>query len=321
MGPLLAERHLHVLAGSNGFHWMTQAPDPVGVHETGEPPLIAENVGQQVVVLAGPLPVDRVIGTHHGIHTGLDGPAKVWKVSFVKHVLRHVDVDHKARLLHGVEREVLHARDDPWLGAFGCRSAHFAEQQRIFAVGLLGATPAGEGCDIDAETTPEIGAVGARLGSDRSADTLLDVDVPGRRTRDGDRETGRRTDSDAAWAVGEAEPGDADAVDAACRDGEEIRPGAHPLDDGLDHRLVAIEEPQQLLVGQHVQQCGGGFVGVLIAATDRVHGVGEGSAGRIDRVGHSLIVLPMTLPGLAGLNHCDFSDGWKPPASFHAACA
>jgi hypothetical protein len=127
-GALLPERHLHVLARRQGFHRMAQAPDPVGVDETRESPLVPENLGQQAAVLPGPFPVYRIVGTHHGVHTGLDGTAKVWKVSLVKDVLGHTDVDLEPCLLHRVEREVLHARDHPRLGAFGCRRTHFAEQ-------------------------------------------------------------------------------------------------------------------------------------------------------------------------------------------------
>ena len=98
------------------------------------------------------------------------------------------DVDREPRVLHRVAREVLHARVHVLLHPARERRAHLAEQVRILAVRLLGATPGGVAEQVHAHAAEVRRADGAGLEPDDAPDRLLEREVERRATRHRHRE-------------------------------------------------------------------------------------------------------------------------------------
>ena len=86
-----------------------------------------------------------------------------------------------------------------------------AEQHRLLAVGLLGATPGRVAEQVDADAAEEVAALRPDLGADRLADPLLELRIPGRAAGHRHRERGGPADHRAARAVAEPDAGHARA--------------------------------------------------------------------------------------------------------------
>ena len=281
---LLAEWHLQVLPGGHRSDRVAKSPDEVGHHESGEAPLLAQDVGEQVPVLPCPGSVHRVIGAHHTIHAGVDDGAEVRQECLTQHVLVDPDVDPEPRLLHRVEREVFDTGEQPPVHALHRRGAHCAHQHRILAVGLLCPPPAGGIGDVDADAGPQVGALRARLGSDGVGDGCFHIRIPRRGPGDGNRKRGRCPQCHTAWTVGELDAGYAEPVDTAGLERDLVVSLRH-LSQAPPDRQVAVEEPQQLRLGQSPDQVRGSGLEVPLAAADGLHRRGEGRARWADRVG------------------------------------
>lgn len=136
-GPLLPERHLQVLPRRHGCDRVAQTPDEICHHETLETPLLTQDLGQEVQVLACPLAVHAVVCAHHRVDATLDHLPEVREVHAVQGLLVDLHVDGEPGVLHGVQRIVLDAGQHPRSRALRERRAHCPDQHRLLAVRLL----------------------------------------------------------------------------------------------------------------------------------------------------------------------------------------
>ncbi len=123
------------------LHGVAQPEDEVGDDEPVPPPLVAENRGEQRLVLAAPLAVHRVVRAHHRRDPLLGDMTEVREVHLVERPLVGGDVDGEPGVLHRVHREVLHARHHVPLEPAGERGGHPPHVVRVLPVRLLGPPP------------------------------------------------------------------------------------------------------------------------------------------------------------------------------------
>ena len=272
------ERHRGALGrGLPGLVALVDVDDrpAVGDDVPGEAPLLPEHLAEQLVVAAGRLPAEGVVGAHHRLglpvhdevpeggevglaEVALADPGVVGVPQGLGPAVHRVVLGRRDRLqVAGVR--ALHALDE--------RGADGAGQERVLAVGLLPSPPARVAEDVDVrrpedEPLVEVALVardphvvhGPRFVGDPGGDPQHEVCVPGR--GEGDR---LREDRGA--------PGPRHAVQRLVPPGERRDPQPPDGRRALDHERDLLVE----------RQAGEEVVDPLL---DRQVGVAEGQLGR-----------------------------------------
>ncbi len=201
-----AGRHLQVEACVDGGDAVADAEHPVAHHEPVESPLFLEDRGEEPMVLAAPLAVQRVVGGHHACHPLVHHPLEVRQIDAAEGLGAHPHVDSEARLLDAVTGEVLGAAHHVPLQPPDEGRAHLADVLGVLAVRLLRAPPSRVAEQVEAWGKADVGPVGARLPPYGFTNALLEVVVESGRSRHGDGETGRHAAGDTPGAVDTEEP-------------------------------------------------------------------------------------------------------------------
>ena len=204
---------------------------PVGHDDPVEAPLVAQDLREQLVVLAAERAVDAVVGAHHRPRrAGRDRALPAREVELAQGALVDQRVDAVAAVLLVVGREVLERGGDALrLHAADPRAGHLAGQQRVLGEVLEVAAAERRALEVRARSEQHADALGAGLAPQRGADLLEQRHVPGRRERRARREAGGRAAAaqprvverllaaDAVRAVGEHDRRHAEPLDAAHR--------------------------------------------------------------------------------------------------------
>ena len=248
--PLLRARLLDVHPGCQRGDPVTDAEDEVGDGDAVPLPQIAQDRGQQVLVLSGPLTVDRVVRRHDRGDTLVGGPFEVGQVDVVQRRLVGLHIDHRSSVLHAVQREVLRACHHVALGTSDQRRAEFTEMVGVVAVRLLCPTPRGMAQEVDAHTPEEVATLRTDLAPDHVADLLLQLDIPRGTARHRHGERCPMTGDAAARPVHEAGAGDPEPIHRTVH----VRPAvvalAPHLRQSLPPRCVAVEQSDSLVAGE-----------------------------------------------------------------------
>ena len=194
---------------------------PVGDDEAIKAPLVAEDVGLEVVVGGSRDAVEGVEAGHHGGCAGLDGCVVRREIDLAEGVVGHVgcvivtagdggsiggvvlDADGDGV---GLGEVVLLVAVDPGTGDGGAEPG-------VFAGGLDDASPAGVAGDIDHGREDPLEAVGAGLDGGGAGDGLDEGGIPTGGESDGDGEGG-------VLAVDDVLTEDEGDVEAALFDGD-----------------------------------------------------------------------------------------------------
>jgi hypothetical protein len=246
--------------------------------DTAPVPPVAQDLGEQVPVLARPLAVDRVVGGHDARDALGRHALEVRQVYLVQRSLLDGHVDPEPGVLHRVERIVLGAGHNVPLRPAGQGRAKRAQVQRVVSVGLLHPAPGGVTWQVDARPAEEVPALGPDLGADGLADPLLQRRIPGGALGHRHGKRGPFARDAAARAVHEADPGDAQAghlaVDvwprAVPRRAHGRQPGPEPD--------VTVQQAEPLGLGELLVQAPGLLDGVG-AGPHRRHRGAEGRPG------------------------------------------
>ena len=135
------EGHLDVQPGQRSRLGIADSKDEIGEHKAVEPPFVAQDAGEQALVVAAVLAVDLVIRAHDGCGAGLDAAAEMGQVDLVQRALVHHDIHLEPRPFDAVARVVLDAGHDVALDPAHQGRAHLAQVMGILPVRLLGAAP------------------------------------------------------------------------------------------------------------------------------------------------------------------------------------
>ena len=215
--PLLAERHLDVEARHHRTSRIAKSEDEVGGDEAVPAPLVAQDLGEQMRVVAAPLAVDRVVGAHHRRHPAGGDPFEVREIHLVERPFVDGHVDGEPGVLHRVQRKVLHARHHVPLQPGDERRRHHAHVVRVLPVRLLRPSPRRVTQQVHAHRAGVGGAARSQLGADRVTDAGLEVGIEARATCHAHRERRRVADDAAPRTVGEVDPGNTEPLDVGCR--------------------------------------------------------------------------------------------------------
>jgi hypothetical protein len=252
--PLLLERLLDVEPGAQRPAGVAQPPDEVRDGDAAEAPPAAQHPLQELLVLPGPLAVDRVVRGHDAQHALVHHPAEVRQVHLVQGLVVGADVDGEAGVLHRVERVVLDHGHRVDLHGAGQGGPELPEQDRVLAVGLLHPSPGRVPRQVDADAAEEVGALRAQLEADRRADPLLEPHVPGGTPGHRHREGGRMAHHHTPGAVGEEQAGNPQPRDPPHRVRRPVVAVAQHVGQALPERKVAVEQAEPLVGGQLAQQ-------------------------------------------------------------------
>ncbi|GAB3111429.1 hypothetical protein GCM10027055_12000 [Janibacter alkaliphilus] len=189
----VVRRHLQVEAGP-------QRPGPVddrapvGDDETVEAPLLAEDLGEQPVVLRGPGAVDLVVGAHHRprVRAG-DDVLEGGQVDLAQGALVDLGADPQAFGLLVVHREVLQRGADPFgLQPADPGGAERPGEQRVLGEVLEVAPAQRRALDVHPGPEDDSHPLRPRLPAERLADPLGQTRVPAGGQGRGRGEAGRR---------------------------------------------------------------------------------------------------------------------------------
>ena len=160
---------------------------PVGDDPALEAPVLLQDLVEQVVVLAGVVAVDEVVGAHHRRGLGdADGDLEGEQVGLAHGTLVEQNVDDGASGLLIVERVVLDvAHDVLRLDAALELAGHGAGQYRVFAGVLEVAAVARLARDVHAAADGHVEALSARLATNHRAVEEGRVGVPARGCAEG----------------------------------------------------------------------------------------------------------------------------------------
>ena len=179
---------VHVEAGERGLDGGVGAT-PVGEDEALEAPVVLEHLVEGVVVLAGVVAVDVVVGAHDagGMGHG-DGDLEGEQVGLAHGARVEHGVEGVAAGLLVVERVVLDvAHDVVGLDAHGELADHGAGEDGVFAGVLEVAAVARLADEVHAAADGHVVALGAQLAADDRAEEEGGVGVPRWRTCRGRR--------------------------------------------------------------------------------------------------------------------------------------
>ena len=114
---------------------------------------------------------------------------------------------------------------------------------RVVAVGLLRPPPSGVAWQVDADTAEEVPALGPDLPPDRLADSLFELDVPGRAAGHGDGKGGALTGHAATRSVREPRARDTEPIDGTVDNRTQVIALGDERSDSRPELQVAVEEP------------------------------------------------------------------------------
>ena len=180
--------------------------------ESFEPPCAAQMILQQHLVGAGGVSVDGVVGTHDGLDVSVDhGGAEGGEVGFLEVTRTHVHVEAMSQRFGTAVHGKVFAGCD-CLRMFGVGALHSGDEsrpelaceKRVFAVGLLAASPSWIAEDVDIRRpvgdpvenatiafTPCLIELRASLIGDHVAHLAQDFRIPRRSNTDRLRKYGR----------------------------------------------------------------------------------------------------------------------------------
>ena len=99
---LLYQGLFQIQSGIQRLGSIAQAPDEITDRDTFPVPLLAQHISENVLVLAGPLPVNRVVGGHNCGHALVHAALEVRQVHIVQ--IRFIDghIHLEASIFHRV---------------------------------------------------------------------------------------------------------------------------------------------------------------------------------------------------------------------------
>ena len=206
------------------------------------------------LVLPAPFSVERVVGRHDARHALLDHSLEVGQVDAIEHVGPHPHVDLEPGVLDAVAGEVLGAAHDVPLQTTDEGRAHLADVVGVLAVGLLRAAPARVAEQVEARGQADVGALGARLPSDRFAYALFQRVVEAGGSCHGDGEAGGYAAGDAAGTIDEVEPAETQPGNGGGRVERWLVARAGRTEHVLVEVLVSGEQAQPLCRLHPIQQ-------------------------------------------------------------------
>ncbi|CAM5620141.1 hypothetical protein SCYAM73S_07825 [Streptomyces cyaneofuscatus] len=171
--------HLEVQTRAEGGHPVAYG-SPVGHDDAVEPPLGAQDVGQQPGVLREGHPVDAVVGGHHGPGAvAADDAFEGAEVDLAQRALVDVGADPHPVGLLVVGRVVLECRAHTGLLEPAHHGpAQLGGEQRVLGEVLEVAPAERRALDVDARTQQHPDAVRGRLVRERSGDAMGELRVP-----------------------------------------------------------------------------------------------------------------------------------------------
>ena len=140
----IASRRLFLVESGCGGLYRAMGPVPVGHNKALESPIVFQNVGQQVRVLARVGSADEVVGAHHRLHAGIfHADFEGQEIAFARAAFVDLNIGGEARGLLIVHGKVLDSGDNVLvLDRLKVLRLDFAGEQRIFARGFEGASAA-----------------------------------------------------------------------------------------------------------------------------------------------------------------------------------
>ena len=203
--------HLHIEPGEQRLGRAVRA-EPVADDEAVEAPLVAQQLGQQPVVLAAERAVEAVVAGHDHAHVGpADGGLERDEVQLAQRAFVDLRGDRHPLELGVVADEVLDARGHTLgLQPADVGDGELRRQDRILAVALEVA-PADRGAvQVHRRGEHDVGALGVRLPPERPTNLLDELRIPGRTEGGAARERGRcrsgpRRPTDTSGPVGHAD--------------------------------------------------------------------------------------------------------------------
>ena len=167
---------------------------PVGHDDALVSPLVAQQLGEQPVILAGVHAVDLVVGAHHGPRPRpRDHPVEGAQVHLTQGSLVDVCADPQPVGLLVVDREVLDRRADvPALQSVHPLGRQHAGQQRVLGEVLEVPAAQGAALEVDARAEQYRDAHGAALIAEGLPHPAQQSRVPGGGAGHGGREAGGR---------------------------------------------------------------------------------------------------------------------------------
>ena len=265
----LAGAHLEVEALQDGLAGVVGAA-PVGDDAAREAPLALEHLVEQVVVVAGVLAAELVVGAHHRERPALaHSRLERRQVDLPQRPLVHLHVDRAAVLLLVVDGEVLDAGDRLLgLHALHVAHGHAAGEPRVLAEVVVVAAAQRRSLDVERGAEDHVLAARAGLVPDHAAVGVGQLGVPGRGEGHADGHRGREV----ARPAGRLPRVDAHLLAHALRPVGGPQVGhAEPLDAAGAELAVGVDEADLLLEGEAGQQ-------VLDARVERASGVEVGRA-------------------------------------------
>ena len=176
-------------ARQRGFDGAMSAA-PVREDKALETPRLLQDVVEEVAVLAGPIAVHLVVGTHH--HAGLpfgDGDLEGQQIGLAHDALIELDVSDIAAGLLVVEGVMFHVGDDLlFLQTLDKPGEHLAGQDRVLSLVFEVASVAGLAHEIDSAADRSVVLLIAQFAPDQGAIFVGQVEIP----RGGFREGGRQ---------------------------------------------------------------------------------------------------------------------------------
>ena len=262
-----------VEAGEGGFDGGVGAT-PIGEDETFEAPVVLEDLVEGVVVLAGVVAVDAVVGAHDagGMRHG-DRDLEGKQVGFAEGAGVELGVEGVAAGLLVVEDVVLDvAHDVVGLHAAGELADHGSGEDGVFAGVLEVAAVAGLADEVHAAADGHVEAHGAEFAADDGAVEEGSVGVPGcGQADDGGKQRGvAALESGHAHpdgGVGEVDVGKVKARDAGNKAGSAVMPGSDGCTVAQHSPAGAVDE-LDLLIERHLVDH---EVGAGVGIERRVH--------------------------------------------------
>ncbi len=153
---------------------------PIRQYETFEVPVFLEDIGQEIVILAGVVAVYAVVRAHYSRHVGLAyADLEGQEVALAHRALVDVHVHGIASALLIVQGIVLDVADDVLvLGTFDDLSDNFSGEDGVFAHVLEGAAIAGFAGDVHSAAQRHVVALRAQFAADKRSVLMRGFEIP-----------------------------------------------------------------------------------------------------------------------------------------------
>src|SRR6266576_2253507 len=185
------------------------SPSPIRHDEAFELPVLLEDIGEEIVILAGVVAVEAVVRAHDGRHVGLPyADLESEKVTLAHCSLVDVHVYGVTSTFLVVQGIVLDVADDVLvLRALDDLSNDFASQDRVLAHVLERTAIAGFAGDVHASPQRHVVTLRAQLAADQRSILMRSIQIPAGRASHARGERRRitsvlSTHSDAVGGVG-----------------------------------------------------------------------------------------------------------------------